>query len=38
MLWKFIKPPRARELNLLKESSISHIEEKRKHDLNHETD
>jgi len=26
----FIKPPRTRELNLLKESSISHIEEKRK--------
>jgi len=28
--FKFIKPPRIRELNLLKESSISHIEGKRK--------
>jgi len=28
--FEFIKPPRTRELNLLKESSISHIEGKRK--------
>jgi len=27
--FEFIKPPRTRELNLLKESSISHIEGKR---------
>jgi len=28
--FEFIKPPRTRELNLLKESSISHIKKKRK--------